>query len=103
MRGFRELTPVTTALALLVESVSALPAIRMSTVEAHGLVLASSVDTPIDLPLFDRSAMDDLTTMLALPAGQCYPFCFSREFPTRHNSFTCGHVVVVIVLMPHPT
>lgn len=59
MRGFRERTEVVAVLSLLEERIATtLPAETTPLLKGHGRVLAEDVASPVDVPSFDRSAMD---------------------------------------------
>jgi molybdopterin molybdotransferase len=58
MIGFRERTEVGTVLRLLAERLSPLPAEMVPLRLAAGRVLAEDVASPVDVPGFDRAAMD---------------------------------------------
>ena len=58
MRGFRSRKPVEEVLAWIDAEVSALGEETVSLSEAHGRVLAGPIVSSIDVPAFDRSAMD---------------------------------------------
>jgi molybdopterin molybdotransferase len=58
MKGFRDRTDVATAWALLDARTQRLPACRCSIAEAAGMILAATVIADLDLPPFDRAAMD---------------------------------------------
>jgi molybdopterin molybdotransferase len=58
MRGFQDRADVGEVLALLLSRVHPLPAEPVALVEAAGRVLAATVTAPVDVPAFNRSAMD---------------------------------------------
>ncbi len=58
MRGFARRATVDAALAWVDAQASTLPAETIELNDAHGRVLATFVTSPIDVPGFDRSAMD---------------------------------------------
>lgn len=58
MSGFRNRTEVAAVEALLERRVTSLASETVSLSEAAGRVLATPIDSPIDFPPFDRSAMD---------------------------------------------
>jgi len=58
MRGFAKRALVETALAWIDAHVRALGAETVTLDALHGRVLAAAVEAPIDVPAFDRSAMD---------------------------------------------
>lgn len=58
MRGFRERASVEAALTWIDERCRPLPAEAVGLGDATGRVLSSAVTAPIDVPSFDRSAMD---------------------------------------------
>jgi molybdopterin molybdotransferase len=58
MRGFRSRTTVENALSWIDANVPSLSPEIVQLADAHGRVLASDVTSPINVPAFDRSAMD---------------------------------------------
>ncbi len=58
MRGFLKRTPVNTLLSLVKKHSHLLPAEDIPTVEASGRILAEDILSPLNVPDFDRSAMD---------------------------------------------
>jgi molybdopterin molybdotransferase len=58
MKGFRTRAEVADVQALLAERVQALPPGECDTLTAYGQLLAQPVTSPVDLPGFDRAAMD---------------------------------------------
>jgi molybdopterin molybdotransferase len=58
MRGFRDRAEVEDLVRLTDERVATLPPEDVSTRDAAGRVLAADVSAPVDVPGFDRSAMD---------------------------------------------
>jgi molybdopterin molybdotransferase len=58
MRGFKDRTEVPVAWALLDARTSRLPAVRCPLADAFGRILASAVVADVDIPPFDRAAMD---------------------------------------------
>lgn len=78
MRGFQTRTPVDEALAWVDRSVSRLADERVGLHDAHGRVLAADVVSPINVPAFDRSAMDGFALRAAetVGAGDYNPLCF---------------------------
>ena len=58
MRGFLKRTPVKTLLSLIKEHSRLLSAEDILTVEASGRVLVEDIISPVNVPNFDRSAMD---------------------------------------------
>ncbi|MHC4877411.1 MAG: molybdopterin molybdotransferase MoeA [Planctomycetota bacterium] len=58
MRGFRSRTPVGDAFAWIDEHANALPSETVPLTALHGRVLADDITSPIDVPAFNRSAMD---------------------------------------------
>ncbi|MDP7045725.1 MAG: molybdopterin molybdenumtransferase MoeA, partial [SAR324 cluster bacterium] len=58
MRGFLKRTPVKTLLALIKEHSQLLSSEDILTVEASGRILAQEIISPVNVPNFDRSAMD---------------------------------------------
>jgi len=58
MRGFLKRTPVKTLLSLIKEHSQLLSAEEILTVESCGRILAQDINSPANVPNFDRSAMD---------------------------------------------
>ena len=58
MRGFLKRTPVNTLLSLVKKHSHLLPAEDIPTFEASGRILAAEMLSPVNVPDFDRSAMD---------------------------------------------
>jgi molybdopterin molybdotransferase len=58
MRGFAARTTVETALVWIDSQVDALEAETVRLDDLHGRVLAEDIRAPIDVPSFDRAAMD---------------------------------------------
>ena len=58
MRGFLKRTPVNTLLSLVKKHSHLLSAEDIPTVEASGRILAEDILSPLNVPDFDRSAMD---------------------------------------------
>ena len=58
MRGFLKRTPVKTLLALIKEHSQLLSSEEILTVEASGRILAQEIISTVNVPNFDRSAMD---------------------------------------------
>jgi molybdopterin molybdotransferase len=58
MRGFLKRTPVKTLLALIKEHSQCLTSEEILTVEGCGRILAQEIISPVNVPNFDRSAMD---------------------------------------------
>lgn len=79
MRGFRSRKPVEEVLAWIDAEVSGLSEETVSLTEAHGRVLASPIVSSIDVPAFDRSAMDGfaLKAEETVGAGDYNPLPFS--------------------------
>lgn len=78
MRGFRSRTPVEDALAWIDTNVGSLDSEIVSLADAHGRVLASAITSPINVPAFDRSAMDGFAVKSAetVGAGDYNPLSF---------------------------
>lgn len=78
MRGFRSRTPVEDALAWIDGNVTVLDAEVVPLTDAHGRVLSADVVSPIDVPGFDRSAMDGfaLKSSETVGAGDYNPLPF---------------------------
>ena len=79
MRGFRSRKPVEEVLTWIDAEVSALGEETVSLQEAHGRVLAGPILSSIDVPAFDRSAMDGfaLKAEETVGAGDYNPLPFS--------------------------
>ena len=58
MTGFRERKPVEVALAAALDGLAPLEAEELPVTAAAGRVLAEAVESKVDVPAFDRSAMD---------------------------------------------
>ena len=58
MRGFMKRTPVKTLLSLIKGHSQLLSAEEILTVESCGRILAQDINSPANVPNFDRSAMD---------------------------------------------
>ncbi len=70
MRPFRETIPVEDAKALALEAVTPVDRVeRISLSDASGRVLAASVESSIDVPPFDRAAMDGYAVLAADTLG----------------------------------
>ena len=78
MRGFRSRTAVEDALAWIDANVVSLDSETVGLAEAHGRVLASAITSPINVPAFDRSAMDGFAVKSAetVGAGDYNPLSF---------------------------
>lgn len=78
MRGFFKKTPVDEALGILMHSLKALPAEGVAIADASGRVLAKDVEVQVDVPPFDRSAMDGYAVKgeNTFGAGQTNPIYF---------------------------
>lgn len=86
MRGFRSRTPVEEALAWIDSHVSQLDTETVDLADAHGRVLGTPIVSPIDVPSFDRSAMDGfaLKSSETIGAGDYNPLSFrvvGNSFP----------------------
>jgi molybdopterin molybdotransferase len=69
MRGFRSRTPVEDALSWIDANVASLRSEVVLLADAHGRVLASAITSPINVPAFDRSAMDGFALKSAETVG----------------------------------
>ncbi|NQV27291.1 MAG: molybdopterin molybdotransferase MoeA [Rhodopirellula sp.] len=69
MRGFRSRTSVEDALRWIDANVFPLNSEAVTLGDAHGRVLASGITSPIDVPAFDRSAMDGFAVKSAETVG----------------------------------
>ena len=78
MRGFHSRTPVEDALAWIDANVDSLDSETVALADAHGRVLASGIVSPINVPAFDRSAMDGfaLKSSETVGAGDYNPLSF---------------------------
>jgi molybdopterin molybdotransferase len=78
MRGFQTRTSVDDALAWIDNIVQQLPDEQVSLEHAHGRVLAHDIVSPINVPAFDRSAMDGFALKAAetIGAGDYNPLGF---------------------------
>jgi molybdopterin molybdotransferase len=78
MRGFHSRTPVEDALAWIDANVDSLDSETVALADAHGRVLASGIVSPINVPAFDRSAMDGFALKSAetVGAGDYNPLSF---------------------------
>lgn len=79
MRGFRSRKPVDEVLAWIDAEVASLGQETVALVDAHGRVLAAPVVSSIDVPAFDRSAMDGFAVRAeeTVGAGDYNPLPFS--------------------------
>lgn len=102
MRGFRERTAVAAVLELLQRRVTTLEAERAASVSVAGRVLAEAVIAPIDVPGFDRAAMDGHAVRAADTAavltriGEALP---AKPFP---GAVGPGEAVVIMTGAPLP-
>lgn len=78
MRGFHSRTPVDDALAWIGNECSALDPETVDLTNAHGRVLAVDIVSPMNVPAFDRSAMDGfaLRAEQTVGAGDYNPLSF---------------------------
>jgi molybdopterin molybdotransferase len=78
MRGFHSRTPVEDALAWIDANVDSLDCESVALADAHGRALASGIVSPINVPAFDRSAMDGFALKAAetVGAGDYNPLSF---------------------------
>ena len=83
MRGFAARTEVATALAWIDRHAAPLPSERVAVDVAAGRVLAQQVIAPLDVPAFDRAAMDGYALHGALTTGATdyNPLAFRRDRP----------------------
>ncbi|MCS6975391.1 MAG: molybdopterin molybdotransferase MoeA [Gemmatales bacterium] len=58
MKGFRDRAEVSAVLALIERRITSLPGERVPLSQAGGRVLASDIHSEVDVPSFDRAAMD---------------------------------------------
>jgi molybdopterin molybdotransferase len=109
MRGFQSRTPVEDALAWIDCNVSRLLAEQVSLQDAHGRVIASDVVSPINVPAFDRSAMDGFALRAAetIGAGDYNPLGFKivgTSMPGQPfgQSVSSGQAVRIMTGAPMP-
>ena len=78
MRGFRSRTPVEEALQWVDDNVAPLEPEVVGLSDAHCRVLAAAITSPINVPAFDRSAMDGfaLNSAETVGAGDYNPLSF---------------------------
>jgi len=78
MRGFRSRTPVEEALQWIDDNVAPLEPEVVGLSDAHRRVLTSAITSPINVPEFDRSAMDGfaLNSAETVGAGDYNPLSF---------------------------
>lgn len=78
MRGFRSRTPVEAALSWIDANVTSLSSEVVELADAHGRILAEDITSPINVPAFDRSAMDGFALHSAetIGAGDYNPLTF---------------------------
>jgi len=78
MRGFRSRTPVEEALQWVDDNVASLEPEVVGLSDAHCRVLAAAITSPINVPAFDRSAMDGfaLNSAETVGAGDYNPLSF---------------------------
>jgi molybdopterin molybdotransferase len=95
MRGFQTRTPVDDVLAWIDSTIQALPSESVALVDAHGRVLAADVVSPINVPAFDRSAMDGfaLKSDETIGAGDYNPLSFSIVGTSMPGESFAGSVV----------
>ena len=109
MRGFRSRTPVNDALAWIDANVKALGAEPVALADAHGRVLAADVTSSINVPAFDRSAMDGFALKSAetVGAGDYNPLVFrvvgvSMPGQPFDGSVSSGEAVRIMTGAPIP-
>ena len=77
MRGFRSRTPVEEALQWVDGNVALLEPEVVGLSDVHGRVLAEDITSPINVPAFDRSAMDGFALKSAEQSfgeqSHCFP------------------------------
>ena len=110
MRGFRSRTCVEDALAWIDANVSSLSPEAVGLAEAHGRVLASAITSPINVPAFDRSAMDGFAVKSAetVGAGDYNPLSFrivglSMPGQPFEGDVGSGEAVRIMTGAPVPT
>ena len=107
MRGFAQRATVDAALGWVDAQASTLAAETVELNEAHGRVLATLVRSPIDVPGFDRSAMDGYAVRGSETTGagdyQPLPFAVVGEsLPGRPYSGTVGPGQAVRIMTGAP-
>jgi molybdopterin molybdotransferase len=109
MRGFQSRTPVENVLTWIDEHSTPLVPERVSLADLHGRVLAVDVTSPIDVPAFDRSAMDGfaLRSDETVGAGDYNPLSFAvvgAAMPGRsfEGSLQTGQAVRIMTGAPVP-
>ena len=109
MRGFQSRTPVEDVLVWIDEHCSSLGAESVSLAQLHGRVLADDVTSPIDVPAFDRSAMDGfaLRAEETVGAGDYNPLSFQivgAALPGQafDSSLDAGQAVRIMTGAPIP-
>jgi molybdopterin molybdotransferase len=107
MRGFAQRATVDTALAWVDAHASTLPAETVELNDAHGRILATFVTSPIDVPGFDRSAMDGYAVRggETTGAGDYQPLVFAvvgESLPGRPFAGTVGPGEAVRIMTGAP-
>ena len=109
MRGFQSRTSVDNVLAWIDEHSAPLTSERVSLADLHGRVLAADVTSPIDVPAFDRSAMDGfaLRSEETVGAGDYNPLSFAvigAAMPGQpfNGSLRTGQAVRIMTGAPIP-
>ena len=109
MRGFQSRTPVAQVLTWIDDEVRTLEGESVELAEANGRVLAADVISPIDVPAFDRAAMDGfaLKSDETNGAGDYNPLPFSvvgQSMPGRPftGSVGAGQAVRIMTGAPLP-
>ena len=109
MRGFQSRTPVEDVLTWIDEHSAPLTTERVPLSNLHGRVLAADVTSPIDVPAFDRSAMDGfaLRSEETVGAGDYNPLSFAvvgAALPGQafDGSLQAGQAVRIMTGAPIP-
>ena len=110
MRGFRSRTPVDDAIAWIDAACAPLESESVELTQAHGRVLADDVVSPIDVPAFDRSAMDGFALRAdeTVGAGDYNPLSFgitgtSMPGQPHEGCVSSGEAVRIMTGAPIPT
>lgn len=110
MRGFRSRTPVSDAIAWIDSQCSPLGSESVGLTDAHGRVLATDVVSPIDVPAFDRSAMDGFALRAdeTVGAGDYNPLSFriigtSMPGQPYEGQLSSGEAVRIMTGAPIPS
>lgn len=109
MRGFQSRTSVDDVLHWLDKNTHCLPSESVSLEQAHARTLAADIVSPINVPAFDRSAMDGfaLRSEETIGAGDYNPISFQiigESFPGQPcgQSVSVGQAVRIMTGAPIP-